>query len=288
VSAPTLTDGVLRFACFGTTVGVRATGDPGVLHAIRGLLEEVHQRLTRFDADSELCRLNVDPRALVPASPVLRRFAGAVAHAGRASGGLVDATCLPLVEAAGYTGHLEPGGTPAPGRPLPGRTGAWADVGVEGAAVRRPPGVRLDSGGIGKGLAADLAAELLADRDAWAVDCGGDLRVGGRAGAIRAIEVADPWDAGDIVATLRLTAGAVATSGTTRRAWAAGHHLIDPRTGRCADTGIAQVTAVAPTGLQAEVRAKAALLAGRAGAARRLPDGGVVVLADGTVQRVGV
>jgi FAD:protein FMN transferase len=42
-----------------------------------------------------------------------------------------------------------------------------------------------------------------------------------------------------------------------------------------------QATAVAPTALEAEVRAKAALLSGPAGAAAWLPDGGVLVLDDG-------
>jgi thiamine biosynthesis lipoprotein len=44
-----------------------------------------------------------------------------------------------------------------------------------------------------------------------------------------------------------------------------------------------QATALAPTGLEAEVRAKAALLAGPAAARDHLPHGGLLVLADGEV-----
>jgi 2-hydroxy-4-carboxymuconate semialdehyde hemiacetal dehydrogenase len=51
----------------------------------------------------------------------------------------------------------------------------------------------------------------------------------------------------------------------------------EPRTGRPADTGVVQVTAVARTCLQAEVRAKTALLAGPAQAAGALSGGGVWV-----------
>jgi len=43
-----------------------------------------------------------------------------------------------------------------------------------------------------------------------------------------------------------------------------------------------QVTALAPNALLAEIRAKAAILSGPGGAARWLPDGGVVVLDDGS------
>ncbi|MTD45361.1 FAD:protein FMN transferase [Conexibacter sp. W3-3-2] len=292
----------LRFPCFGGTVGVRATGageqeaDAAVaLERARALLLEIHDRLTRFEDDSELSHLNADPRERVPASPLLRRFAAAVREAGERSDGLVDATCLPAVEAAGYREHLDPTAAHDPRAataPTWTADGAWRRVGVDGEHVVRPVGVRLDSGGIGKGLAADLAGELLAGLPAWAVDCGGDLRIGGSARVPRSIAISDPFHPGETVHELQVARGAVATSGTTRRAWtttgtgADAHHLVDPRTGRPADTGVVQVTALAPTALEAEVRAKTALLLGPARARRALPHGGVVVTSGGDVQVV--
>ena len=85
-----------------------------------------------------------------------------------------------------------------------------------------------------------------------------------------------------------LRAGAVATSSIARRAWRdadgrPAHHLLDPCTGRPAFTGLVQVSALAPTGVEAETRAKAALLSGPARAADWLPDGGVIVADDGGV-----
>jgi thiamine biosynthesis lipoprotein len=273
------------FPCFGSTVSITASGHGAEAAVARGRLMalELHRRLTRFEPGSELCRLNDDPRAVVPASPVLRCFAEAVGVAGAASDGLVDATCLPAVEAAGYRGHWTPGtdfGAAAVAAPA---GGTWRDVRVEPDGIHRPAGVRLDSGGLGKGLAADLIAGTLAGCASWSVDCGGDLRVGGTAPRVRRIDVLGPHEAADVVHAFHLTDGAVATSGTTRRRWRDGHHLVDPRTGRPADTGIAQVTAVAGTGLDAEIAAKAALLAGVDGAPRFLTGGGVVVTDDGTV-----
>jgi thiamine biosynthesis lipoprotein len=63
----------------------------------------------------------------------------------------------------------------------------------------------------------------------------------------------------------------------------AAHHLLDPATGRPAFTGLVQVTALAATATQAEVRAKAALLSGPSHAADWLPDGGVVIGDDGDI-----
>jgi thiamine biosynthesis lipoprotein len=84
-----------------------------------------------------------------------------------------------------------------------------------------------------------------------------------------------------------LASGGVATTGIGRRSWLdadgrPAHHLLDPASGRPAFTGIVQVTALAPSALDAELRAKAALLSGPRGARAWLPDGGVIVLDDGS------
>ena len=72
-----------------------------------------------------------------------------------------------------------------------------------------------------------------------------------------------PEQPGRDLAWLRVRDGAVATSSITARRWAGGHHLINPRTARPADTDLLSVTAVAPTVVQAEVAAKVALILGR-------------------------
>jgi thiamine biosynthesis lipoprotein len=85
--------------------------------------------------------------------------------------------------------------------------------------------------------------------------------------------------------------GAVATSGIGKRSWLdrdglPAHHLLDPASGRPAFTGIVQVTAIAPTGVEAEWRAKAALLSGPGGAADWLSSGGLVVRDDASVELI--
>jgi thiamine biosynthesis lipoprotein len=159
--------------------------------------------------------------------------------------------------------------------------------------IERPPGLRIDSGGIAKGLAADLVGELLKGHPSYAVDCCGDLRVGGTSGRPREVRIDDPFDDGACLATLELTDGGIATSGIGRRTWRSGsdesvaHHLLDPSTGAPAYTGVVQVTAVAPTAFEAEVRAKTALLRGPDPLVDSLPHGGVAVLDDRSVVHVG-
>ena len=145
---------------------------------------------------------------------------------------------------------------------------------LQAATVTRPPGMRFDSGGLAKGLFGDILAGILALHESFAVDCGGDVRLGGTAATPRLVNVASPFD-GSVLHSFELSAGAVATSGIGRRSWiyAGGrpaHHMLDPATGRPAFTGIVQVSAIAPSAVEAEVLAKTALLRGPARAAATL------------------
>jgi thiamine biosynthesis lipoprotein len=290
------------FGCFGSRCAVFVIGDgrrgtaaAAVERAKRRLLVW-HERLTRFDPASELSRLNADPRARVPVSPVMARFVEAAIEAAERTGGLVDATLLTQLETAGYRAGLEGAPLPlelalrlAPARrpAAPARWSRWRKIEVDTAAgtVTRPPGVRLDSGGLAKGLFADLLADELATHASFAIDCAGDLRVGGAAGLARDVHAASPFG-GAILHTYAATDLGVATSGIGARSWLdadlrPAHHLLDPATGRPAFTGVVQATALAPTAFEAELRAKAAVLSGPGGAATWLPQGGVVVLDDG-------
>ena len=286
----------VSFGCFGGTCLLVATGgvEAGIAAKLR--LLDWHARYTRFDPASELCRLNADPREAVPVSPVLARLAQAIVDAAELSGGLVDGTLARELEAAGYRSDLD-GSLPlrraADPRPARPRSDArWRGLSVDGAVVRRPPGLAIDSGGLGKGLFADLVAEDLRGQEAFAIECAGDLRVGGTAGRRRPVNVESPFDR-SVIHTFELADAGVATSGIGRRSWldARGrpaHHLLDPSTGLPAFTGVVQATAVAPTALEAEVRAKAALLSGPERATDWLPHGGVIVHDDGSHTSVTV
>lgn len=295
----------LSFSCFGGTTTVYVRGDDSAeaeraVSCVRDGLLDAHDRLSRFRDDSELSLFNRDPRTTVPASRLLRQLAVAVKMAAVLSGGLVDATLLGEIERAGYResiegvsgvamdGHVGPTRAPAGAS----RARRWAEISVSetAATISRPPGLGIDGGGIAKGLLADLAAATLDDQKTYAVDCCGDIRVGGRAGLARMVRVGDPHG-GDPIRELSLSSGAVATTGITRRRWVGpdgevAHHLLDPGSGRPAFTGVTQVTAIAPTGLVAETYAKAALLSGPDEAAAWLPHGGVVVLDDDSVEDV--
>jgi thiamine biosynthesis lipoprotein len=295
-----------EFDCFGSRCAALVIGDgqAGSAHDGAALVKRTllcwHERFSRFLASSELSLLNGDPRRTVPVSALMARLAWAVRSAALQSGGLVDGTLLEEIERAGYAHdptrplalttalELAPARKPAGGATSRRWRALQVDLGA--ATVTRPPGLELDSGGLAKGLFADVLGETLASHASFAVNCAGDLLIGGYAEMTRPIRVESPFD-GRTLHTFELSHTGVATSGIGRRSWLdrdglPAHHLLDPWSGRPAFTGVVQVTALAPSALAAEIKAKAALLSGPRAAPGWLAHGGVIVFDDGSHQVV--
>jgi thiamine biosynthesis lipoprotein len=272
----------------------------------RRFVLEFDAALSRFKPGSELRALNDDPRERVPASELLRTAVRAGLAAGERSGGLVDPTLVDEIESAGYVASR----AGAPGAPLgaalaeapPRRPAASApearwrrfEVDDEVGTVSRPPGLRFDTGGTGKGLAADLIADRLRGYSRFVVDCGGDIRIGGPDALTTPYEVSVEHPlTGARAHVLRLRSGAVATSGLNVRIWRGAdgryaHHLLDPSTGEPAWTGLVGATALADTAVEAETLAKAALLSGAGDGREILAErGGLLVHDSGWVERIG-
>jgi FAD:protein FMN transferase len=289
----------------GTDVRLIGPDEVGLEEA-REWLESFDARLSRFRRDSELSALNRDERRAVPASRLLRIAISAGLWAARRTGGLVDPTVLPALRRVGYA-RSRAGVAPASlaqalvaappraaARPQP--AGTWRTVRVDERAgqIVRPRGVELDTGATGKGLAADAVGYRLRQAARFAVDCGGDVRVGGTRADEQPyeVEVAHPVT-GATVQRLWLGDGAIATSGIDTRLWqqpdgSFAHHLIDPASGEPAWTGLVSVTAFGPSALEAETTAKAALLSGPTRARELLGmRGGVLVHDDGDAELVG-
>jgi thiamine biosynthesis lipoprotein len=265
-------------------------------------LERLEQCWSRFRPDSELSRLNASGGAWteVSASMLLALTCAADLH--RATAGRFDPTIIDALERSGYDRTFEmvpPDADDADrigrgSRNVPGFT--HVEIDDERSRVRLPAGTRIDLGGLGKGLAADLVARGIVDRGARSalVALGGDVRARGEAvgpvepvagdggGTVDGwdIPVVDPFDDDRIVFRFPLTDGAIVTSTTRMRRWTVGgrryHHILDPVTGESTRTGIAAVVAAARDAWWAEGIAKAIIVGG--------VDDGVQLAADAYVR----
>jgi len=287
-----------------TQVGAHVVAEPGAegaasdaLAACLAWFREVDVRLSRFNAQSELSRLNAAAGSWQTVSALLF---GALAQGVRAaedSGGLFDPTLLTLIESLGYDRdfsaiqHRET---------QPARTlwvgdgdilaGGWRAIELDAGnrRVRLPFGARLDLGGIAKGWAADVALERFFHPAQHAlINVGGDMRARGgpKDGVAWPIGLGASEEARDAdpaaLPVVTLGAGGLAVSGARDRWWyrdgRRSHHLINPLTRqpahlwideqdspRSADQAplIMAAAAFAPTAAQAEVAAKVAIMQG--------------------------
>ena len=228
----------------------------GELNEIARLFEGWDRVFSRFRRGSELNRVNGDSAPVLVVSKLFASVVRDALGAASATRGLVDPTLGFAIEAAGYDRDFSlladdeerPSGPTARGR--------WRALRLSGRLLSRPAGLRLDLNGVAKALAVDASLDLIGGDGV--VGAGGDIAA--RGGAV----VGLPHGG-----SLRLLRGGVATSGTTHRRWRRGgtwqHHLLDPRTGRPAESCWDEVTVAAATCLGADVAAKAAFLLSREG-----------------------
>jgi FAD:protein FMN transferase len=244
-----------HFEALGTNCSVFAVGKPrGRLLEAEFWVRRLGARLTRFSPHSELSRLNARAGEWTLVSDEMAAILRDALLASDMSAGMVNVAVLPSMLAVGYARPLAEGPTIASlgaVGPLP----VLRDVlEVRDRAVRVASGAGIDLGGIAKGWMADRVVRLLGPNAV--ANLGGDLMAIGRG------PKGEGWPVGVAGATLLLRDQGAATSSVRRRRWGELHHLIDPRTGLPAKTGLEEVSVVAASGFEAEVIAKTALLLG--------------------------
>lgn len=217
--------------------------------AVRQLFEQRDARFSRFREGSELNRVNAKPVGVAFLSEDFAAMLALALGAARATAGVVTPTIGAALLAAGYDrdfAQLADCDLPACRVGVP----TVEALSLRGRLLVRAVPMQLDLNGVVKGKTVDDALTLLGN--GW-VSAGGDLAV--------TVPVTVGLPGGEVIV---LRHGGLATSSVARRSWRRGgelqHHLIDPGTGRPAETRWQDVTAVAGSCAAADVAAKAALL----------------------------
>jgi thiamine biosynthesis lipoprotein len=250
-----------RFPAMGSQAHLVLRGTPQDARWAQHEIERLEYRWSRFYGCSDVARGNrAAGRAEVAGCTEPLVLLDAASAWWRATDGWFDPTVRHALE-----------GEPPDG-PAPGCAGIVVDHATN--SIFLPDGVGIDLGGIGKGAAADRVVAGLAARGVVAacVSLGGDVRAFGdghsASGHGWGVPVlSPPSDGAHVMCTREIHDGAIVTSTTGPRRWRhrgrREHHLIDPTTGRAADTGLAAVVVADRSTARAEVLAKAAFVAGR-------------------------
>ena len=226
----------------GTRLSIE-TDEPAPPAALEAAFDEVSRLedvLSNWRATSEISRLNRDAaQTPVRCSEDLFDALDSALHWARLTDGAFDPTVEPLVRALGLRNEE--------GRALVAGEGAltaqlpigWRHVRIDRrrrSVAFDAPGVGLDLGGIGKGIALDAAARVLRGHGVRRalIDFGGQVLAVGRPRGFPGwlVGVADPEERERAIDVLRVDGISVATSGNSERAvetpGGTVGHILDP------------------------------------------------------------
>lgn len=265
----------------GTTWSAQVIAAPGAMEsayadAVQAELDAVVALFSPWTPGSEISRFNGAPAGPVALSEAFWDLLQASMDLSDDTDGAVDPTLGALVDLWGFG----PPGPRNPERPLPWPSDIEAALAVSGwrrlrldraaGAALQPGGLRLDFSAIAKGHAVDRISERLTALGATShlIEVGGELRGEGVKpdGQPWWVELEQP-PGGNARRTVVAAYGlSVATSGDYRRYF--GHngrlysHSIDGRSGRPIDNGLASVTVLHPSAMQADAFATALTVMG--------------------------
>lgn len=148
----------------------------------------------------------------------------------------------------------------------------YKKVSVENNTVKIGNGQKLDLGALGKGIACDSAKDILNNSklSGAVVSVGGSILLWGDkpGGGDWRVAVRDPrGEQSDSTGVLSLSGGCVSTSGDYERVLESDgkkyHHILDPKTGYPADSGLMSVTIVSDSGLLSDALSTACFVLGK-------------------------
>ena len=265
----------------GTTIRIVVT-DATKLDSARAMLTDDLAALdlacSRFRADSELMKLEARTGQPTTVSALLAAAVRAALRGAVLTDGLVDPTVGQAMEAIGYDSDFA--SVPAQGGPLRvtvRHVPQWRQIKLDDSAnlLTVPAGARLDLGATAKAWAADRSAEGIARvlRCGVLVSLGGDIAVagdvppGGWSIRVQDITGAPSTPAQGPTGVIAIHGGGLATSSTSARRWQRGgdlmHHILDPRTGRPADSDWRTASVAAGSAVDANIASTAAIIRGR-------------------------
>ena len=264
---------------FGTLVEIEIRGEPvesarAAVAEIAREFDRVHVAWHAWHEGGELGAVNqaIARGEAIEVSPELASLLTTAQSLSKESEGLFEPAIGGVIAAWGFHADEPPSGKP----PSAGTIATWvaanprlADLTIDGNTVRSSnKAVRIDLGGVAKGAALDLAADILKRRgiENAVLNAGGDLNVLGKYAARPwNVAIRDPfgWQA---VASVEMRPGEVLyTSGNYERYLEYDgerfSHIIDPRTGRPVND-IVSASVLHKVGTRADAAATALSVAG--------------------------
>ncbi len=266
----------INIMVFNTICKVTVFGNVKADKAYQEIIQKMsalHNLINVYDPESELSHLNSTAfQAEFHCSDELWDILCAARKAYAETEGAFDPTVGPLMKLWGFHGKRNTIPTDEE------ITSALEKVGLdkvvfddEKHTVRfTQEGIALDFGGIAKGYACDIAAEVLRSHSitTYMIDLGGNIQLSElppKGQKLFTVGIRDPMDKEQLLRVLELKGCSVATSGNYERSRVIDGkrigHIMDPKNGRPGEFH-ASVTAVTPRGIDSDVYSTAVFVRG--------------------------
>lgn len=263
------------FFAMDTVMSITAYGKDGqeAAEAVETEIKALDRLLSATNGTSEIYAANHSGGESVTVSDeTAALLARALELCGETDGAL-DVTIYPVVKAWGFTtdSYQVP---PEDELAELIKQVDFTRIALDGNTLTVPEGMELVLGAVAKGYAADRAAEVLTARGVTCakLELGGNIHLIGKKanGTPWGVAVRDPSGEG-YMGLLQTDGGAVVTSGGYERYFEQDGitywHIIDPTTGRPAQSGLVSVTIAAPSGTLADALSTALFVMGKEKAA---------------------
>lgn len=262
-------------------------GAAQALEEVNGAFVAYEERLSLFGDEGDIARLNRSAGQWVDISPETAALLEQSVALSTGSGGAFAVTIAPLTRAWGITTdtpRVPPQSEIDELLPLVDDSALQLE---EGRAMLPREGMGVDLGGIAKGAACSLAAEIYEKNgvDSALLDIGGNVYARGTKPG------GDPWivgfrdPAGGFIASLPLEDEVIAVSGGYERYFEEDGrryiHILDPRTGYPAESDIVSVGVIDPDGAVADFYSTTLFIRGLEEALGYMQDGGAAIVLDG-------
>ena len=279
-----------------TVMMITAYGE-GAAEAVERARAELHRLEDLFSVtyvDSDIARINAANGVPIRVSEETAEILGLALDLWRETGGAFAPGLYTLQRAWGFT--TDENRVPEDAEIMERLAQVdLAGVEIDGLTVTVPAGTELDLGAIAKGFAADQLVEIFTEMgvDSALFSLGGDVFAhGGRPdGGTWRVAIRDPLEE-ELLVVVEVRDQMVSTSGGYERMFvdAEGnvhHHILDPTTGRPAESGLVSVTVISPSGARSDALSTAifvmGLEAGLAFAEATADVEALFVSADGTL-----
>lgn len=265
--------GSVTFRAFDTVCAVSADADAAALREVEALCTRYELLLSRFDPESRLFVLNVAAGKWVGVGDELANVLRAALGYCERTGGLFDITMGGMCRLWDFKRGVVPDDA-AVAEALAHVD--WHNVQVEGTRARiTDPQATIDLGGMAKGYIADRVIDLLKCHGATT----GVINLGGNVVCLGSKPDGSAWNVGlrapvpsggssqaASFASVSVRGKSVVTSGVYERAFVRNgrvlHHILDPRTGKPAETDVLSATVIADKSIDADGYTTALIIMG--------------------------